>query len=180
MRTYDIEVTRDGRWWMIHVPDLARQRISRPQLRMLQSWPEWIRTTTASIAGSCGITATTLIGVSAGTLWWPPSTTLASFLRTSPRGRRSCAVAGSAVRTYIRPNRYPGRCMSRDIGACSETFTYLKRAIEHGVVPARVAELDLPANTATIRAERRSNGARLHFGERRNGHSGDQGTRTPR
>jgi hypothetical protein len=56
----------------------------------------------------------------------------------------------------------------------------LKRAIEHGVVPTRVAELDLPANTATMRAERRSNGARLNFGERRDGHSGDQATRTPR
>jgi hypothetical protein len=56
----------------------------------------------------------------------------------------------------------------------------LKRAIEHGVVPTRVAELELPANTATIRAERRSNGARLNFGERRDGHSGDQATRTPR
>jgi hypothetical protein len=56
----------------------------------------------------------------------------------------------------------------------------LKRAIKHGVVPARVAELDLPANTATIRAQRRSNRARLNFGERRDGHSGDQDTRTPR
>lgn len=56
----------------------------------------------------------------------------------------------------------------------------LKRAIKHGVVPARVAELDLPPNAATIRAQRRSNGARLNFGERRDGHSGDQDTRTPR
>jgi len=123
MRTYDIEVTRRP---LVDDPRPRPRQATNfsAQLRMLQSWPEWIRTTTASIAGSCGITATTRIGVSAGTLWWPPSTTLASFLRTSPRGRRSCAVAGSAVKTYIRPNRYPGRCMSRDIGACSETLTY--------------------------------------------------------
>lgn len=31
----------------------------------------------------------------------------------------------------------------------------LRRAIEHGVVPARIAELDLPSNVALIRAERR-------------------------
>lgn len=32
----------------------------------------------------------------------------------------------------------------------------LRRAIEHGVVPARIAELDLPSNIGLIRAERRS------------------------
>ena len=31
----------------------------------------------------------------------------------------------------------------------------LRRAIEHGVVPTRIAELDLPSNVAQIRAERR-------------------------
>jgi hypothetical protein len=32
----------------------------------------------------------------------------------------------------------------------------LRRAIEHGVIPARIAELDLPSNVGLIRAERRS------------------------
>lgn len=31
----------------------------------------------------------------------------------------------------------------------------LRRAIEHGVMPARIAELDLPSNVGLIRAEHR-------------------------
>ena len=154
---------------MIHVPHLARQRISRPQLRMLQSWPEWIRTTTASIAGSCGITATTLIGVNPGEFFADIAERSSQLRRRSERGED------------VHPaERISGAMYEPGYRRVQRNAHLLKRAIKHGVVPARVAELDLPANTATIRAERRSNGARLHFGERRNGHSGDQGTRTPR
>ena len=101
-----------------------RTSVRSPSTRMLQSWLGWIRTTTAAVAGSFGTTATTLIGASAGTSWWPHSTTGTSSTPISRRERRGSVLARSAVKTSIPLNTYPGLCRSRGIDACSETLTY--------------------------------------------------------
>lgn len=96
------------------------------------------------------------IGESAGTLWWPPSTTLSSFTPTSSGGQHSFALAKNAARTSIPPNAYRGWGNSRTIDACSETLTSSSGLSEHGVAPAGIDDLDLP-DVGVIRAERRNN-----------------------